>query len=216
MNELLIAQNRIHLWKHEDVLTVIARGFETDSTQIIAALVGTFVIYVLEFVWHMMLPFHVNTLKSFGESSSVLDKISEDASDDGMYFAPNFHHQIKAAEGDEKKELMLKQQESMSNGPVVFLSYKSTGTGGFGTSLGIQFICDFITMIIAAYLVTQLGGDEFGSQITIVMLVALSGIVTNMVPLWNWFVFSSAYLKVHAISVLINWAIAGTVLIKML
>lgn len=163
-----------------------------------------------------MLPFHVNTLKSFGESSSVLDKVSEDASDDGMYFAPNFHHQIKAAEGEEQKELMRKQQEAMSNGPVVFLAYKSSGTGGFGKSLGVQFICDFITMIIAAFLVTKLGGDEFGSQITVVMLVALSGIITNMVPLWNWFVFSSAYVRVHAISVLINWAIAGTVLIKWL
>ena len=50
----------------------------------------------------------------------------------------------------------------MSNGPVAFLSYKSSGTGGLGTSLGVQFICDFIT---------------------------------NMAPLWNWFVFSSAYVS---------------------
>ncbi|MCH2359911.1 MAG: hypothetical protein MK329_02570 [Pirellulales bacterium] len=64
---------------------------------------------------------------------------------------------------------MLKQQEAMSNGPVAFLSYKSSGTGGLGTSLGVQFICDFIT---------------------------------NMAPLWNWFVFSSAYVRGHAISVL--------------
>ena len=83
---------------------------------------------------------------------------------------------------DEKKELMLKQQEAMSNGSVAFLSYRSSCTVGFGMSLGIQFICDLIT---------------------------------NMVTLWNWFVFSSAYGRVHAISVLINWAIAVTTLIKM-
>ena len=99
---------------------------------------------------------------------------------------------------------------------LCLLPIQKNGTGGFGKGLLIQLICDGLAMLIAGFLITQYGGEDFGPNLGIVLLVAASGIITNMVPFWNWWGFSTAYTVVHSVSVLINWAIAGTVLMQML
>ena len=123
MIELNCVVNRIQLPKEKSKFSFI-RETHVDSTLLIAVLVGTITIYVLEFVWHMALPFHQKTFKELNDQNSVLDDLSINGDGSGMYFLPNYHSQIReSTSDDEKKELMLKQQEAMQGGPVVFVAY---------------------------------------------------------------------------------------------
>ena len=181
---------------------------------VIAALTATFVLFFCEFTWHMLLPFHANAVLEFNQQEKVEAVMKENAPKSGMYFVPNFHAEMQGKTGDELKAIQEKGMKAMEPGPVAFIAYRAEGSRSFAAGLTMQFLRNFLAMLLMTTVVTNCPCKQWHKKILLVMTLVLFGFVVFSVPNWIWWGFSEAFVGVLIVSVLINWFIAGSVMIK--
>ena len=181
---------------------------------IIAALTATFVLFFCEFTWHMLLPFHANALLEFNQQEKVEAVMKENAPKSGMYFIPIFHAEMQGKTGDELKAIQEKGMKAMEAGPVAFIAYRAEGSRSFAAGLTMQFLSNFLAMLLMTTVVTNCPCKQWHKKILLVMTLVLFGFVVFSVPNWIWWGISEDFVGVLIVSVLINWFIAGSVMIK--
>lgn len=187
-----------------------------NKRHILAALVGAVILFVLEFVWHMFLPFHTDVFNQFQDQEHVIAEIQQHAPENGMYMIPFYAPDMEGKTAEEKSELMEKAMKEMEEGPTAFVVYRGDGGKSFGLGLLIQFLTDFAAMLIAVCFVANCPCQKCSSKICLMMTLLAFGFIVFAVPNWTWWGFTLGYTAVMIISLAINWLIAGTVVIKLL
>lgn len=178
------------------------------NTIIKGAIVGGIIVFIWGFFSWMVLPWHNSTMSSFKNESAVAKVIKENATGDGMYMMPYCSPNQTT---DEKEAAM----QRMQTGPFMFASIKPMGSGMMSAG---HFVKSLIIQVISAgiitWLVTRTRGLNYTQRVGYIAMIAFfAGFVVNM-PAWNWMGFSTRYVVVGILDLVIGWTIAGFAIAK--
>ncbi len=183
------------------------------KNQLRAALLGGLIIFIWGMFSWMVFPWHQGCLKKFTNESAVASVIQDNAPVSGVYLLPNtFAYNDKTSQHE-----MSKGVKMMENGPFMFASVKKNGVGRMSF---IPFLISLIIQIIGALIVTwmlaQTKGLSFRNQVGFVALFGLGVGVLSLLPDWNWWGFSAAYVSINILDLVIGWCLAGLGIAKVL
>jgi len=182
---------------------------------LLAGILGGLVLFVWEFVAHMMLPLGEAGMKGLTNETAVIAALKEQVKEDGLYFFPagGWSSDMTA---DQKRQAMEKAQAMMANGPGGLLLIHPNGMVGMtGGQLGTQCAGDIASMLLAAFVVAQVGAAAFGSRFLIAMLLSLLPAFRSHIPLWNWYAFPGTYTAAQITIDVVGFAAGGAIVAKM-
>ncbi|MEP3208300.1 MAG: hypothetical protein ABJN95_03875 [Maribacter sp.] len=76
----------------------------------------------------------------------------------------------------------------------------------------IELVTQFCIWSLISYLLLILGKKTYLRQIRLTMVLGLITIFSFLVPMWNWWAFSSEFIVLRGFQMLFGWFLAGTVL----
>lgn len=94
---------------------------------------------------------------------------------------------------------------------VYFMAKQSPEYYDPGRFMSIQLLTNAgIWLIISFILVSQQVHGHL-NRVGLVVILALLGTLTHLIPMWNWWGFSNSYLLVRFANLLLGWVLAGFV-----
>lgn len=168
---------------------------------VLGTILGAVVLFVWMMVSWMVLPWHCTSIKSFADESKVATVLMENTTEDGVYVLPCM------CCGTDTDSHMA----AMKKGPVVFTAIQRYG---FDVDSAGPYITSFIIQLIGAFLVTLLllhTQVNYWKGVLFVTLVGLTVGVLGVLPNWNWWGFSAAFVGIGILDLVIGWFFAGLV-----
>lgn len=175
---------------------------------IIAALLAAVIMFLWEFVAHMVLPVgEMGMLKTQNEDV-VLQAVTTALPQPGIYLLPG----IDQAKMNDPATVKAYAEKTKAN-PMAYVVVGGTGQDltQFGPSLVKQFISDYFAALIAAALLGAVG-FTFGTRVLGSLGFGLFGWFANIVPQWNWYRFPADYMYGNLIEQGVGWLLAGFVM----
>ncbi len=156
---------------------------------------------VVLFVWGFfswaVLPWHNSAANKFVNEAAISQALKDNAPQAGVYFLP-------FSEKD--------------HGPNQVGAFANVLPQGTPMNMGKQMATALLTNIISALLVlVLLSTTQDLTYWNKVGFFALTGLIIGFVshaPYWNWFGFSTAYVAVMILDILIGWTLAGLAIAK--
>lgn len=168
---------------------------------IIATLLGSVVMFVWAFVYHVALPTGAMGVNSLPTEEPVLAALRSEIPEAGLYLFPG--------QMDDDMETL---QAKYAEGPTGLLAYRPGGGEMMSAGqLGRQFMIDVVAAALLAVLLLRLGANVRVSLLT----GALAGLfATSQVslPQWNWYGFPIAFVFSQGLELVIGWGLAGAVM----
>ena len=81
--------------------------------------------------------------------------------------------------------------------------------------MGTQFAADVASMLLAAFVIAQMGAASFGARFLVAILLALLPALRSHIPLWNWYGFPVTYTSAQITIDVVGFAIGGAIVAKM-
>jgi hypothetical protein len=174
---------------------------------LIAGLLGGIVFFVWGALSHMVLQigdvgFHYGT-----PYRATLAALKQEAPQGGAIMMPTVG---RANMMDDAAQKQL-AAESAGQG-YAFIVYAPGGNPAsvdMGPVLGKQFATDFLSALVAAWLLS-LGVFGFGKRVAMAAGLGLFAWLVVAVPYWNWYLFPLDYTLGLLAKYLVGWALAGT------
>jgi hypothetical protein len=88
--------------------------------------------------------------------------------------------------------------------------------GMTGGQLGTQFAADVVSMLLAAFVIAQMGSASFGSRFVVAVLLSLLPALRSHIPLWNWYGFPGVYTSAQITIDVVGFAIGGAIVAKLI
>lgn len=164
---------------------------------LLLSIVAGIVMFVWGFISWAVLPWHMTTANKFTDEAAVSQVLKDNAPQKGIYYLPF----------DEKK-----------HGPDQVGAFASVLPDGTDMNMGKMMGISLVTQIISAFLVLSLLALTCGlSYLGKVVFFSWTGLTIGFVshaPYWNWFSFSTSYVSVMLLDILIAFTLAGLVVGK--
>ena len=171
----------------------------------VAALLGAVVMFLWEFVAHMLLPVGEMGMRLPVNEDVVLQAVATGLPQPGIYIVPSI-----APDKMNDAAAVKAYAEKAKVNPLAFVVVSSAGQDltNMGPSLGKQFGTDFLGALIVALLLGATAWS-FGERVLGSLAFGVFGWLSNIVPLWNWYRFPSDYMLGNLIEQGVGWLLAG-------
>jgi hypothetical protein len=174
--------------------------------KLIAALLGGIVFFAWGAIAHMFLGLGDMGVHYGTPYSATLAALKQEAPEGGLVMMPT------TSRANMMNEAAAKQLQTESAGQgSAFIVYSPGGNPGsvdMGPNLGKQFATDFLSALLAAW-VLALGAFGFGKRVAISAVLGLFAWMTVALPDWNWYLFPLDYTLGLMAKYVVGWAIAG-------
>ena len=172
---------------------------------VVAALLGAIVMFLWEFVAHMVLPVGTMGFHQPQNEDVVLQAVTTGLPQAGIYLLPTID---PAKMNDEAAKKAWAEKSGKNPFAFVVVGPSSDDPMALGPNLTKQFIGDFLCAeIIALVLAATAWG--FGARVLAAAGVGLFGWLGNIVPQWSWYRFPTDFLVGNLIEQGVGWLLAG-------
>lgn len=170
---------------------------------IIAAIVGTLIMFVYSALAWMVLPIHNDSMKYTPEQDSIIATVSANLKEDGVYMLPG-------CEPGTSHEEQEKQMKEMEGKPWMMIQYHSSFQGGMTGSMIMGFIINFLAVLIAVMVInaTRNNYGSFSTRFMITLSFGLIIVISNLAT-WNWMGTPFHYIKGEIIDAILSWGLCG-------
>lgn len=178
-----------------------------------AAVVGGLIAFIWSMFSWMALPWHQQCLNKFTYENDVASAISDNAPVAGMYVLPNMFVYKDGA----NSEGMQSAAQRMENGPFMFAAVQPTGMGRMTMKpFVVSLIYHFLGAVVVVWMLLQTKGLSFKSKVGFTTLFGLGVGILGVLPDWNWWGFSPAYVATYMVDLVVAWFLAGLGIAKVL
>lgn len=161
---------------------------------------------IVAFLWMLIswtvIPWHCAVLHGFEGEDIVANIITQTTGHDGIFTIPNSCGQ---------NDTETAQTAAREQNTLIFTSISRSGftlTGSIILSLITQWIGAFI---ITFLLLMNKNTSYFGRVVFVTLIGFLVGFLGHM-PYWTWWRFSSGYIGLEILDLVIAWFLAGLVI----
>ena len=171
----------------------------------VAALFGAIVIFLWQFVSHMVLPIGEMGFRAPQNEQAVLQAAVGSLPASGIYLLPYLAP-------DKMKDPAAVQAwtaEAQKN-PALFVAVSPPNT--MGTDMAPELVKQFVTNLLGALLVAFMLAAtawSFGMRVLGSTIFGVFGWLLNIVPMWNWYRFPADYMLGNLLDQGIGWLLAG-------
>lgn len=161
---------------------------------IIGAITGTMVM----FIWgaaEWLNPFLSNPYRKPVDSEVINKVLLEQLPENGIYVWPN---------GPETKT-----EAGKPRGLMYFMAKQETSFYNPGRFMTIQLLTQMVTWLLITYLLLLTEFPSHRTRLVFILLLGLLAGLTFLVPMWNWWGFSTEYVLTRWLNLLVGWLLAG-------
>ncbi|HJN82201.1 MAG: hypothetical protein QF749_12460 [Verrucomicrobiota bacterium] len=175
---------------------------------IIGALLGGVILLLWQAVVHMALGIYDDAFVDLKDPVAMEKVISENVTTSGMIVMPH------PDSGD--KEAKTKADEERTIGFSLLGTVNLDGRHGFGTALGIQFGFNMLASAVLMFVMLVANPRTLGACLALSLCFAVFGVLVGVLPNWNWWGYSTAYVGGQIGELIVGWALVGLVLAKVM
>ncbi|MGH8213173.1 MAG: hypothetical protein ACREPP_08110 [Rhodanobacteraceae bacterium] len=171
----------------------------------IAALLGAIVIFLWQFVSHMVLPIGVMGFRAPQNENVVLQAATSGLPESGVYLLPYLAPE-KMKDSAAVQEWSARAQKN----PSLFVVVSPANT--MVTDMAPELIKQFVTNLLGALLVAFVLAAtawSFGMRVLGALAFGIFGWLLDIVPMWTWYKFPSDYVIGNLLDQGIGWLLAG-------
>jgi hypothetical protein len=174
----------------------------------VAALSGAIVIFLWQFVSHMLLPIGEMGFRAPQNEAGVLQAAGSGLPASGMYLLPYLAPE-KMKDAAAVQDWTRRAQKN----PFLFVVVNPTNTIGAGMlpELGRQFVINLLGALLVAFMLAGTAWS-FGMRVLGATIFGVFGWLLDIVPLWNWYKFPADYVVGNLLDQGIGWLLAGIVI----
>lgn len=171
----------------------------------VAALLGAIVIFIWQFVSHMLLPIGEMGFRAPQNEAVVLQAASSGLPDPGMYLLPYL-----APEKMNDAAAVRGWTERAQKNPSLFVvvSPANTIVTNMLPELSRQFVIDLLGALLVAFVLAGTAWG-FGMRVLGAAIFGVFGWLLDIVPMWNWYKFPADYVVGNLLDQGIGWLLAG-------
>ena len=171
----------------------------------VAALFGAIVIFLWQFVSHMLLPIGVMGFHAPQNEDVVLQAAASGLSTPGIYLLPYLAPE-KMSDPAATQAWTGKAQKN----PSLFVVVGPPST--MATNMAPELIKQFVTNLLGALLVAFVLAAtawSFGMRVLGALVFGIFGWLLDIVPMWTWYKFPADYVVGNLLDQGIGWLLAG-------
>jgi hypothetical protein len=172
----------------------------------VAALLAAIVMFLWQFLAHMVLPIGMMGFRMPQNEDVVLQATSTGLTTPGIYYLPSMD---PAKMSDEAA--MNAWAEKAKKNPWVF-AVVNPPPAGDPKSMGAQLVKQFVTNLLGALLaafVLAATPWTLGMRVVGATVFGVFGWLMNIVPQWNWYRFPADFMVGNLLEQGIGWLLAG-------
>jgi hypothetical protein len=174
----------------------------------VAALSGAIVIFLWQFVSHMLLPIGEMGFRAPQNEAVVLQAASSGLPASGVYLLPYLAPE-KMKDAAAVQDWTQRAQKNPSL--FVVVSPASTIVTNMLPELGRQFVIHLLGALLVAFMLAGTAWS-FGMRVLGATIFGVFGWLLDIVPLWNWYKFPADYVVGNLLDQGIGWLLAGIVI----
>ena len=176
----------------------------------VAALCGAVAMFVWEFAAHMFTPLGEAGISYLPNEGTVSPALASSIGDRrGHYMFPT-GGVTKESSAQEKQQGMERIMEEMKTKPSGLLLYKPAGaTFNFAKNLAVQFLTDFVKLLLAVWLLAQTRLATLGGRLGFVVVVGVIAAIATNIPQWNWYGFPGDFALANVFMEVAGFFFAG-------
>ena len=175
---------------------------------ILGSVLGGIVLFVWSFIAWTFIPWPGEPLRSFTNEGAVEQAIVSNAPVSGMYILPNPHKTGVTPEQQTAAE------EKLMRGPMVFASVRLGAMRPFPVLLITQLLVYIISALIVTFLLLKTVGLSYGQRVIFVTVCGLLIFLGGKMDEWVWWSFSTTYVLIELVVLVVGWTLAGLVIAK--
>jgi hypothetical protein len=183
--------------------------FSMTKQLALGALLGSIVLFIWSALAWMIIPWPGDPLRSFTNPDAVEQAIKANVPQSGIYMLPNEVKRTPGMTDEQYKKASDDAMKRMIQGPMIFASVRLEPMGSMGRYLAIGFITQFVTALLATFLLLQTCGLSYKGRVVFVALIGVIIFVGGHVDEWNWWSFSNAYMCMQLGALVIGWLLAA-------
>jgi len=171
----------------------------------VAALLGAIVVFLWQFVSHMLLPIGVMGFHAPQNENVVLQAAASGLPESGIYLLPYL-----APEKMKDAAAMQEWTQRAQKNPAMFVVVSPSNT--MAANMTPELIKQFITNLLGASLVAIVLGAtawSFGMRVLGALAFGIFGWLLDIVPMWTWYKFPADYVVGNLLDQGIGWLLAG-------
>lgn len=171
----------------------------------VAALLAAVVVFLWQFLAHMVLPIGMMGFRMPQNEDVVLQAVSTGLPTPGIYYLPSIDP-AKMSDEAVMKAWVEKSQKSPYVWAVVNTPPENPAT--MTPQLIKQFITNFLGALLAAFVLAATTWT-FGARVIGGLAFGLFGWLVNTVPMWTWYRFPSDFIVGGLLEQGIGWLLGG-------
>ena len=179
----------------------------------LAALLGAIAMFIWTSLAHMALPLGEAGIKEIPHEAAVLEAMEKNiGQQSSLYIFPGFGLGPDATH-EQKSEAMKHMGENLARHPSGILMYHPAGTRQLvmGRYLSIEFLTEFIEILLALLLLSKTRLTTFGGRVGFIFGAGLLAAIATNISYWNWYGFPAAYTAAYVATQLVGFLCAGLV-----
>ena len=177
---------------------------------LIAGVLGGAVYYVWGMMVWMVIPLHAPTVNQFPNEDAVIEVLTAQNLETGVYSAPGFADESDMSNPDSEFN------KKHAKGPIFSVYYHADGSPPMPTSMLLNgFLINFLAAAIAACLLSTVAGGCCGSYLNRGGFVTGLGVFVALIghlSYWNWMYFPLDYTLGFVVDVVVGWSLAGLIM----
>lgn len=171
----------------------------------VAALFGAIVIFLWQFVSHMLLPIGEMGFRAPQNESVVLQAATSGLPASGMYLLPY----LAPGKMNDAAAVQAWTERTQSNPSLfVVVSPSNTVVTNMVPELVKQFVINLLGALLVAFVLVGTAWG-FGMRVLGAVIFGVFGWLLDIVPLWNWYKFPADYMIGNLLDQGIGWLLAG-------
>ena len=129
----------------------------------------------------------------------------------GLYLFPGLGagpHPTQA----QRNAAMKDYEPKLAANPSGLLLYHPPGARGItGGKLGLEFLTEFLEMLLAVILLAQTRVGSYAGKVGFIVLVGIIAALATNIPYWNWYGFPGNYTAAYMTTQIVGYLAAGLV-----
>ncbi len=171
----------------------------------VAALFGAIVVFLWQFVSHMILPIGVMGFRAPQNEQAVLQTAASGLPESGIYLLPYL-----APEKMKDAAAMQEWTQRAQKNPAMFVVVSPPNT--MAANMAPELIKQFVTNLLGALLIAFVLGAaawSFGMRVLGALAFGIFGWLLDIVPMWTWYKFPADYVIGNLLDQGTGWLLAG-------
>jgi hypothetical protein len=181
----------------------------------LAGLLGGLAIFAWEFVAHMATGLGEAGVRVLAKETQVQAAIKDNIADAGFYIFPAPEDRPGMTGAEKSKAMDVSMQRARTEASGMMVVFPKGRDYNFGSMLAIQFACDVLAMLVAAFLLSKaVIVKGYAVRVLFVGLMGLLPVLQVDLPNWNWYGFPTAYAAAQLVVHVVGFLAAGLVVAR--